>query len=225
MPIDVDTMVTNVWNSLGVDGNDVGFGTTQTLLLLNQSFWEILNKFEFREKETSYNFSTIAGQSDYVPPTIFEALKLISIEDPNDLKHTPLDRMSPLIYEQNFVNLPTSQTKPTNYLRYNNLIRLFPTPDIAYNLTVYHWLTLSDLVTHGTLGLPREWDELVQDGAIYRGYKILGDLVKAKQVRQDQIERINSTVPVESKEENDSPNSGVNIPAGITVLGYGAGDY
>lgn len=223
--IDVDTMVTNVWNTLGVDGNDVGFGQTQTLLLLNLSLWEILNKFNFREVETSYNFQTVLGQSDYIPPTLFEALKLISIEEPNTFKHIPLDRMSPLVYEQNFVNTPSAQGQPTNYLRYNNLIRLYPTPDQVYNLTVYHRVTLADLVTHGTVGLPREWDELVQDGAIYRGYKQLGDFVKAKQVRQDQIERINSTVPVESKEENDSPNSGINIPSGITVLGYGVGDY
>lgn len=224
MSIIVDTMISNVQRALGVDEGDAGFDTPGVLLLLNKSWWEIQNKFNFREKETSYIFPTIVGTNEYAVPTLFEAIRLISIEDPIDEQHTPLTRITVRENEMEFINSSTSYDMPTSYFRYNNKIHLLPTPDQVYNITVYHRLTLADLATGNYPPIPQEWHEIIEAGAIYRGYKDLADFTRAKAARQDQLELINTTVPVESKEEMDSANAGLDIPAGLTVLGY-TGDF
>lgn len=219
MSIDVDTLISDLRDHLGVDSGDPGWDNTGCLRVLNRSLWELLNKFNFREKETSYSFSSIVGTRDYIVPGDFEALKLISIEDLLTFKHTPLARTDITVYERDYVNSTDFYGKPTKYLRYNNFIRLQATPDNVYNLTVYNLLTLQDLQSGGSVDIPREWDELILQGGVYRGYKILGDYTRAMLARRDQADLVDSTVPVESKEENDSPLSGLDV-AGYDPYNY-----
>ena len=55
-------------------------------------------------------------------------------------------------------------------------------------------------------------------GGHWRGLARLRDFEGAREVKNQQISLINSTVPVESKEEVDSPLAGIEIPSELTQI-------
>lgn len=210
MGLTVDTMVTELQEHLGLDSDELP--TSAALLLLNRSWWDILNRFPLKEKEVEATFPTVAGTNLYELPASFDALRLISIEDLNDESHTPLNRLTRYRYESVFQNTTDAQGKPTDYLREGSCIRLYPTPDDAYTITIGYWSNLDDLVSGSSEpNCPREWHEIVLFGAIYRGFLRLKDYNQANATKAHQASLINSIVPVESKEEGDSHLSGLDV--------------
>ena len=204
MPLSTNAMIAELRTNLGVDSSDPGFDDTGCLLLLNLEWWSLIDTFHFREKESTFPITTVAGTISYAVPQPFEATRYISIEDPNDFSHTPLDYMDPVVYESVFVNDSDEWAKPTNYVRINNMMNLWPTPDDVYNLTLYYWTTLSDLSAGTTMPIPQVWSECIVYGATGRGYVRLGDLSKAAsmmQFRDAALARIN---PTQGKEETDT---------------------
>ncbi len=59
--------------------------------------------------------------------------------------------------------------------------------------------------------IPQQWHELILMGAIYRGYKRIGDYPRANQALAHWERKVAQVKPVEQKEEADSHFSGLEV--------------
>jgi len=196
--------------SLGVDLTDMP--DPQADELLNRSLWELTEKFPFREKEFSVTFPTVVAVNKYTMPSNFESLLDICVLDPNTNEYALIVRATRVTYDNMQSVTPDNQAMPTEYVRDNDAIILYPIPDLAYTIRMRYLKSISDLTDlNSTLGLPRNWHEIVLLGGIWRGFITLGDYERAQASKAHQVSLLQSTVPVEAKEEFDSHISGVEV--------------
>jgi hypothetical protein len=214
MTISVDNMILELRAHTGTDDQDLS--DADVTLLLNRSYWDLIDQFKFREKEVICTIQTIIGENFYKVPQPFEAIQLLAIEDPVTFKHDPLSRMTEYDYEQIFVNDPSTNefNKPTQYMRKEDGIILWRTPDQIYNVTIYYWTTLADLVSGSQSAIPQVWDEIIVWGGIARAYKRLGDFARGESAQTEQDRLIQKRVLVAAKEEVDTHKGG------LDVIGY-----
>lgn len=222
MAIDLTVLRTELRVHLGLETDDTGeLSNNDADLLLNRAFWELMNKFNFREEEKSSTFPTISGTEFYSLPTLFESVRNISLQDPdNSETWVPLDRITIDEYSKNLDDASDAESKPTRYFREDNGIRLSPIPDKAtYVIKLKHRVTLADLSgSNTTVVIPEVWHELILFGGIWRALLRLKDYEASREIKNQQIALINSTVEVEAKEEIDSPLAGVEIPEELTTI-------
>lgn len=198
---------------LATGEDETELSDADALKYINRAYWGLLNRYPFKEAEETVTFDVAASTALYELPTDFSAIRLIAIENPDTGKHTPLNRMTPYEYEKIFVN-PTItdgvEGFPTSYVREAACIRLYPTPDEAYTMTLKYWKDLSDLASLATApNIPRTWHEILLTGAVYRRFMVLGDFQRANAFKAENIQLIDSAVPVEGKEEFDTHLGGV----------------
>lgn len=215
MSINVSTLIDELRVHLGgLDSTELS--DTDALLLLNRAYWELIDKYKFREKELTASFPLVAGEAFYQVPQPFEAIQLLSIEDVNTFRQTTLDRMTQFEFENIRTADPNDVDKPTKYLRENAGIRLWKTPDQIYTLTIKYWTILDDLVKGVTVlpGPPQAWHEVILHGGIARGFRRLGDYTRADAVmtEYDRLNNVYELVP--SKEAADTHRGG------LDVMGY-----
>lgn len=208
--MNVESLQQELLENLGIDSDDMDSDTQK--LLLNRAYWAMLNKFPFRETQTTALFTLTAGVSIYVMPNPFEALRQLSIEDLNDGTHTVLERMTEFFYENTYVNRADQQGKPSHYYREKNAAKVWPTPDAAYPSTLKYTTVLDDLDDPSDVpGVPKNWHEILLFGATWRGFYRIGDIVRGERMKKLDSTLINEAVPTESKEEKDSPYAGVEV--------------
>jgi hypothetical protein len=209
--LDLEQMRGSLRRHLGMDISDLPDPDAD--LLLNRSYWEIIDKFNFREKEVTATFSTEVGISRYNMPEPFEALRQISIPITDNLPkpHKTLERMTAFEYENVFVEGETNRGRPEKYCREGCFARLWPTPDKVYTMTIKYWTTLADLASDNAPAIPQVWHEIIVFGAVWRGQLEIGDYARCNQMKAHQINLINSTSPVEAKEEFDTHTGGVEV--------------
>lgn len=206
----VNAQIVELRAILGVDANDTSadgefrFDDNGCLLLLNRAWWALMDTFQFREKEKTAQFQTVAGTDLYAVPQPFEGLRQISIEDINDQSHTPLNFMTPVVYESKFVDTVEARDKPSDYVREGNSLRLYPTPDDIYTMTIKYWFPLDDLVENVSPPVPQIWHEIILYGAASRGYMILQDQGRAFSTGAYQDTLLGRINPTEGKEERDT---------------------
>jgi hypothetical protein len=223
MTLNLSTLRTELREHIGfgdeneVDDANRSFKNVNADLLLNRSWWEVADKFPFREKECTTTFQTSDGDDYYSLPSSFESLRHLSIQDPVLLNWKPLDRMGVDWLERESDDNPDSRSRPERYFRDNIGIRLQPIPDTEYTVRVKYLIELSNLATLGP-EVPRIWHEIVLFGAVWRGHFRLQDYNKAQAVKIHQLALLNSTTPVESKEETDSSRAGVEVPEELTKI-------
>jgi len=223
--LDLTSLRRQLREAVGLEGNDTvnlpdtdSASKTGADTYLNRSFWELLDKFKFREKEITGTFPTVVGIKFYELPTTFESLQGAAIEDPDTLEHIPLDRITADVYEQKYKDVIDDQGKPEAYFREGDGIRLWRTPDAVYEITLHFWTSLADfdpVVGVTTSRLPRNWDEILLFGATWRAFiGVNGDYVGAQAAKANQISLIDGTSMTEEKEQFDSHR------AGVEVVGY-----
>ena len=223
MTIELAALRTELREHLGYgDENALADGSrvlkdTDADLLLNRSFWELLNKFPFREKEKSSTLVTVAGTEFYTLPVSFEAIRGVSIQDSTTLDWTPIDRMTEDVFERNRSASTDARGLPTGYFRQGEGILLQPVPDLVYTLRFHYWITLADLAT-GNIDplIPAVWHEVILFGAVYRGLIRAKEYQGGNNVRAHQLTLLNSIVPTEAKEEFDSSRAGIELPTELT---------
>lgn len=224
MPIDLGVLRTELRVHLGYEpGGTDDLSNTDADLLLNRAFWELLNKFNFREEECSIEFTVDDGEDFISLPTLFESIRTLSILNADSNQWTPLDRMDIHEFEKVANDDTSAKGAPVKYFREGAGIRLISIagggPDATYTLRIKYRITLADLGdSNTTMVIPEAWHELVLYGGFWRGLQRLRDYAAATEIRNTQIALINSTVEVESKEEADSPLAGVSIPSELTQI-------
>jgi len=222
MTIALSDLRTELRVHLGLETDDTDeLSNDDADLLLNRAFWELMNKFNFREEEKSSTFPTIDGTEFYSLPTLFESVRNISLQDSDNTETWfPLDRTSLDEYTKNLDDADSNEGMPLRYFREDNGIRLSPIPDKAtYVIKVKHRITLADLSSSNTtLVIPQVWHELILMGGHWRGLYRLRNYEAAREIRNVQIGLINSTVEVEGKEEGDSSLAGIEIPSELTQI-------
>lgn len=212
MSLDITSFRAKFRKLTGQDSSDIIDSDIDTLL--NQSWWEIQDKFRFPQQDASYNFNTIQNTRFYPIPSSVQALRNVILTD-SISNRTVLDPLTVRTMEDGSNTDPSFNAQPINYRREGGNLILFPTPDAIYLITLIYEATLADLSgSNTTAPIPQSWHEIILYGAVWRGFAELGDLVKMTAYQNTQAALIASAVPVESKEQNDTKF------AGLYVYGY-----
>lgn len=206
-----------VTKPLGLNVGGTQLGIDEIDLYLNRAFWEIQNKFPFREKEVVSTFETTAGARNYDVGFPTEAVKHIAIKENENSdvgRHTPLVQITRDMYEQKYESTEDQWGIPDSYVREGCIVRLFPTPDEAYTITIERLVALVDLSNNKTVsGLPQVWDEIIVFGGLWRACVDLGDLGRASWFKSLQAEQINTIIPTEvNEEQSNSQLAHVEVP-------------
>ena len=191
---------------LGVDSTELD--DTAADRLLNRSWWQVADDFDFKEKETSRTYNTVIGTLSYAAAADVNGIQNVSIEDVDSKQHELLSPMTLLVYESGFVDNTNARGKPTNYIPRGSNIILYPTPDKVYEITEYYWKTLADLVSTGPT-IPQAWHEIILMGTVQRGFIRLGDYNRANGARSLKVELLNTKESRETKEKADRPYAGL----------------
>jgi hypothetical protein len=191
--------------------------------LLNLSYWELEGRFPFTEKQFRTSFALVAGQAEYDIETFIEIPDSVLLDalqsfgmfgDPNSddgQQSYPMQRMTESWYDGERNTRTDTNQRPEYYLRRDTDIVFWPIPDKAYVCSVFMLKTLKSLL-HGvveTPNMPREWHELVVEGAITRGHYYQQDYNLAQQAENFRVGKVRTAVPVEGKEEEDSHYAGL----------------
>lgn len=210
MGLNIQDLRNELRKGTGMDATDLPDADAD--LYLNRSWWEIIDKFHFREKEVTTTFNTIAGTRLYNMPSPFEALRQLSILNSDTKEHSVLNRITIDVYEGKYDEDTDARGFPVEYVREGCAVRIWPTPDAVYVITQKYWTTLADLDnTNSTPSIPASWHEIIFFGALWRTFISVGDFPRANAAKQHQVSLVNSSVPVEAKEEVDSHRAGVSI--------------
>lgn len=209
MGLSVAQLIAKLRKATGQDEDDLP--DDDAILQLNISYWEIIDKFPFREKEVRVTFPTVAGVRAYNAPNPFEALRSLAILNPNDNSHKPIDQMAEDRYEQKYDEDTDLQAFPEKYVREGCQFLLYPTPDAEYIITMRYWTTLADLSDTQNPNIPQSWHDIIYLGALWREYLDIGDHQRMASTIKVQERLINSSVPVEAKEEVNNPRAGVEV--------------
>lgn len=212
MGLDIAALRKMVRKPIGIEDDDTDLLDDEIDLYLNRSFWEIQDKFPFREKERTVTFETVIGTRNYDMPKPFDALLSLSIEAPTSQRHAKLERIEPDVYEGWYINKENERGAPTHYTREDCFARLWPTPDAEYTMVLKRLITLTDIsASNTTPGIPRVWHEIIGMGGSWRAFIDFGDIARANAIKQHQIALINTTVPTQAKEERDSREAGLEV--------------
>lgn len=216
MPLSMAVLRSETLEHLGIDATDLdASGSANLDLLINRSWWDICDRFKFKEKELSATFSTVIGTRSYLLQTIastnvFEAIQYIWIVDPNTGNHIRLDPISLEWYENNYNESDDQQAQPTNYFHNNGYIYLWPTPNAVYDMGLWYNYVLSDL-TAGNPSIPQSWHESILYGAVARGHRRARDYNSAAQMEQMLEVSISRRATTESKEDSSIKMSGMQV--------------
>ncbi len=176
--------------------------TTNADRLLNRSYWWLLAKLRFKAQETETSFTTVAEQRAYADVVDVEAVQSIAYH----LADGSEDAYDPLIKIDDWNMFPQRDDevtgRPTHYSRRGDDLIFYPNPDAAYTVRVKLRATLVDIQSSGT-ELPREWDEVILMGAVYRGYFLRGDINRSEKFRVEWMSLVNSLPTDEEKEMED----------------------
>lgn len=185
--------------------------------LLNLSLWHIEDTFPFELKEVEYTTSLVDGQAIYNLSGIstLDAIVSVRVEDEFSKYHR-LDRMTRTEYNEMHDGSSDAEGFPKYYLREGNAMYLEPTPG-ADEDTLTLAISLKESLDSFLEGsseasnLPRNWDEIVLQGAIWRGHNLNRDYELRDSAYNLQQSLIRGTVPTESKEEEDSHHAGLDV--------------
>ena len=186
--------------------------------LLNMSFWYLESRFPFKEKECRIEFDLVVGENSYLVPgnnpeapnlLDLEAIKSISVVDPDTDQITQVSKMTQQHWDAVVENLDSTDfyAIPVRWVRMDETIIFHPTPDKVYTIRLYFLKTLKSLLdgTVDALNFPREWCEIVVEGAVARGHQYYGqDYNLAGGMYDLQTNKIRTAVSVQSKEESPS---------------------
>jgi hypothetical protein len=185
-------------------------------MLLNMSYWEIESRFPFEEKNARVEWVTVVGTEEYSIDAIMlpDALMLEAIQSIaviKDEQSYKLQRMTQAYYDEKYTENTDARGIPRYYLRRDDSIVLYPIPDEVYTMRLYFLKTLAAILVGSVeiLNFPREWDELVVEGAVTRGHYYRQDYQLARESENFRVAKLRTASTTHSKEEEDSRYAGL----------------
>jgi hypothetical protein len=211
MSIDLTNLRKKLYKLLGLDVEDLSVADAD--FLLNQSWWEIQDKFKFPATDGFTSYLTVVGQQSYtIDPSVIASIRHVAYVNPSTQEVTKLEQLSVSTAEESLDLDVTSRGAPEYYRRFENTIQLYPVPDGVYTLRVTHQKVLADLSTGNTTApIPRSWHEIILYGAVWRGFSELGDMKQMAMFQNTQATLVSSAIPVQSKEETDTRFAGMYV--------------
>lgn len=212
MPLNLDQMIEMVRKPIGVESDEME--DSEALRYLNRSYWELMDKFPFREKERVATFNTVAGTRVYSMPPLFEYLNGVAITNPETGKHEPLNQIPHIEYETKYDEDEDKWDIPVDYKRESCYITLLPTPDKIYPITIKRNIVLEDISqTNPISPIPQVWHEIIGFGGLWRAYIDFGDHGRSIMIKGHQTALIETLQPTEAKEESsDTRFAHVEVP-------------
>lgn len=185
--------------------------------LLNLSLWELEDRFDFKEKECPIETPLIAGTAEYKLPSITDAVITVSLSRlsaPHE--RIKLIKMGWDEYSSrpNTVADVARRHLPMHYIRRDRTIIVDPVPNSSdWMLEIMTWRSVASLTEDitATIGLPRNWHELVVEGAVVRGHFYNEDYNIAQQASNFQATKVNSAVSTNTKEDRDNQYARVRV--------------
>ncbi len=184
--------------------------------LLNMSLWEIEDQFPFEIKETLYTTLLVEDQYEYDLTGIsqLDAIVSLSYVDENGVS-VPLDRMTRQVFDTLFDDGSENDVSgsPDRYLREGNVLYIWPPPDEDLDgerLKLAMKEGIANLTSGGT-SLPRNWDQIILQGAIAIGHNLMQDYDLRDKAENFKISKLRATVTTQSKEEEDSRWAGLQV--------------
>jgi hypothetical protein len=199
----------------GLDSNDVSDAECDELL--NISLWSIEDQFPFELKETVYSTPLVEGQAIYNLSGIskLDALYSIAVVD-DDGDRIRLNRMTRTVYDETHSDEDAAQGFPAHYFREGAALYVEPTPSneedgFTLELAVKESIDSLASGSQEATGLPRNWDEIVLQGAIGRFHNINQDYDLRDKAINYQLSLIRAIPTTEAKEETDSHHAGLQV--------------
>lgn len=121
--------------------------------VINEAYQEICDEYRFRATRELATFSTVVGANAYGLPS--NCLRVKKVKDcTND------NRILKRTHEWALENTSDTDTpgKPLNYALYENYIKLFPTPNGIYTISLHYQLLITDLASDSDIPIiPDPW--------------------------------------------------------------------
>ena len=211
--LDITRMRKKLRKPIGMtDEDDPDLTNDDVDLYLNMSYWEVQDKFPFREKERTGTFITQIGVRNYEMPKPFESLMHLSIVDLVTGQHQPIDKMDMDEYEIKYIEGENAYGKPEKYVREDCFARLWPTPDKLYTVVLRRLITLTDLSDINTVTpIPSVWDEIIVYGGVWRAFIDFGDFARANAMKSHQVTLLDTITPTAVKELGDTSRAGLEV--------------
>lgn len=210
--LNLAAMRRSIRKATGIEDGDPDLIDDDIDLYCNRALWEVDNKFPFHEKERTVTFDTIIGTRNYDVPKPLDAVQFVAIKDPYSSEFKTLRYMEPFEYNNLYTATTDSNGKPWGYTREDCFVRLWPTPDAIYSMSLKRLIIIDDLTaTNNVADVPIVWHEILMFGGLWRAFIEIGDLARANQIKNHQIALINSTVDPKSKEIGNDKYAGVEV--------------
>lgn len=168
-----------------------GYGEAERTLIkswLNQTRNDVVTRFPWSWLEKSTAITTVAGTATVALPSDLLLFGRLKRADDNAPRLKFVDDMDPR-YVAATRQVNTERGTPMYYTIREGALEFMPVPDAAYNYTLKYWKTLTtDMSADADLsGLPLADDQVLVDGALYRG-ALYSRNVGLAQFHQDQYE-------------------------------------
>jgi hypothetical protein len=196
----------------GLDSTDMPDSEADELL--NMSFWDIEDTFDFENKETLYTSTLVASQTEYDLTGIsnLDAIRSVVVIDEQG-KRNKLEKMTRDWYDENRDD--DDLGLPNRYMREAEVLTVHPacdTTNAGNNLEITIKESMAGfLLSTDTSQLPRNWDKIILYGAVEFGHFLNQDYGKAEQVGNRKIGMIRGIVETSSKEDEDNRYAGVDV--------------
>lgn len=172
---------------------------TRLTFWLNRAYLEIATRYQFYEMQGRTTVATVAGQYwSPVPADIHSVLAVFNDE------LGPLIQRAYRLFDGKEVDAD-SQGPPEEYTRFGVTFEWLPVPDAIYVLNVRYLRRPAVLGGDDDVALtPSEWDEVILQGALWRGLRALFEPDRALAERQEHLRLINSMPLADQIDDIDS---------------------
>ena len=211
MPLVLQNLRDDLREAIGYQ-DDTEFDNTKCDRVLNRSFWEVIEKIPFKEKEKTVQFPTIAGFNLYQVPSDYDAIRSIFWINDLDNIQKQIRRLSPEAQEEMFVDSEDQWGDPEFYYRENQCLKFWPIPNRELTITLLYWKDLADLDgADSEFPLQKVYYDIVLFGAVYRQALTLKQIPLSNTYRDQQSALLRGLEPKIETEKNDSRYAAVEV--------------
>lgn len=172
---------------------------------INDSYFDVLRRFDHKEIQASNSITTTSGTRAYALQTDYWWMELVKDDDNQQI----------LTYKDlKWIELQDTSVEGMSlyWTTWEGEIILYPTPDTS-SLTIDYWYYNRPSVLSADDDadvLPREWEEIIKEGAVWRCFKALGEY--DRRVDSQNIQRSLIASMISTATQDDSTGTDIATP-------------